>query len=94
MSEHLVRTSRAPAIVIVVEREGPTRVFSTASTDAEEAALAAWIDASPFRLILIDAALRDRATTGGATRGRRWARVLQRENPGVVGVVERLIAGG
>lgn len=91
MTEFLLRTSRAPSLVVVIEREGPTRVFANAGSEADLMALESWIYDSEPRRTIVDAALEDRAETGGAGRGRRWARTLAAEGGGVVDALERLL---
>jgi hypothetical protein len=92
VTELLVRTSRAPALVIVIEREAPTRLIELAATDAERAALEAWIDASAPRLAAVISAVEDRRRQGGAHRGFAWMAALRRNGGGIVEAVEALVA--
>jgi hypothetical protein len=55
----------------VIEREAVTRLIAIA-TDAEEAALAAWLQESEERVAAVAAALADREHHGGAERQRAW----------------------
>jgi hypothetical protein len=90
MSELLVRLA-APAVVIVIEHEGPTRLVSTATTAADGRALERWLAASPLREAAVEAALADRSLRGGAARGRAWAREIS--VPGIVAALEAALAG-
>lgn len=90
MTEYLLRTA-APALIIVVEKEGPSRLFTTHTGEADLAALRGWIEQSEERRALVAMALLDSAATGGPGRGLAWVLALAAENPGIVGVVERLL---
>jgi hypothetical protein len=58
--------SVAPALVIVLEAEGPVRVHTTAMTDDDRRRLAEWITSHEKRLKILTAALEThRATQGG-----------------------------
>lgn len=76
MSAGLVRVV-APSVLIVVEREGVTRVLSTADTPAGDEALAEWIALSPERELLVCLALRDRRRTGGVAGQEAWGAALK-----------------
>lgn len=92
MTEFLLRAV-GPSLVVVVEREGPTRLFTTLTGESDVAALEAWIGESEPRQVLVAAALRDRASTGGSRRGLAWARSLARTPGGIMGLIERLAEG-
>lgn len=91
MTELLVRTSRAPAAITVVELEGPSRIFTTAATASERRALRAWIDADPVRQAIVAAGLAAQSLGGGAERAQRWSRTLRREHDGVDWLAKRLV---
>ena len=90
MRELLIRTA-APAIVVVLEREGPPRLLSTAETTAEGEELARWVEDSDRRTEVVEAALRLRDDEGGRERGAAWAEELRRFPGGVVEAVEELL---
>jgi hypothetical protein len=91
VTEFRIRTV-APAVVIVIEQEGPTRMFSTAGSPEDEG-LEAWLRASPFRAAAVAAGLADRRLTGGVARATAWTQVLaERHEDRFTALVERLIA--
>lgn len=73
--------SAAPALVAVIEVEGPTRAWHTATSDADLDALFAWIESSPARSVAVAALVEDRVRTGKVARGVRWEEHLQAESP-------------
>jgi hypothetical protein len=89
--EHLVRLA-APAVLVVVEVEAPTRITSTATTRAEWDRLAAWIEQSRERDEAVRWALLDRDLRGGVERGDEWRRSLRGDPGGVVAGIEQLLA--
>ena len=88
MTEILVRTA-GPAVVVVFEVEGPTRLISTAQP-SEDSRVDDWIATSRPREVAVAAALADRWLSGGAARGRAWTAALSLR-PGIVEAVERLL---
>jgi hypothetical protein len=70
----LVETA-GPALITIVEVEGPTRLIALAA-DGEDGALERWIAESQDRVELVAAALRDRGRQGGAERQRQWDAAL------------------
>lgn len=91
MKELLLRTS-APALVVVFEVEGVTRLVSTAQGAADADRLETWLDASPARARAAACALRDRDRSGGPQRQREWAAALAAEPGGVVAAAQELLA--
>jgi hypothetical protein len=89
VTEFVVRAS-APSLIVIVEKEGPTRVVSTAVGEADAESLESWLAASPVRAALVAVALADRSATGGIARGRSWGRELSRE-PGIVAQLAELL---
>jgi len=78
VTELTVRVA-APAVVIVVEVEGPTRILHTASSDADLDALNHWIRSTRVREAAVGFAGLDRQGHGGRERGERWDAVLRCE---------------
>lgn len=91
MIEHLIRLA-APAVLVVVETEAPTRITSTATTPQEWARLAGWLEQTPERTEAVRLALLDRDLRGGAERGAAWRAELRGDPGGIVVGVERLLA--
>lgn len=79
-------------MIVVVEVEGPTRLYATARTEAERQRLVGWIEASAAREAAVNGALSDEAAHGGRERGEGWARELRGDPGGVVRAVEELLA--
>lgn len=88
MIEILTRVA-APAVLILVEVEGPTRVSSIATSEADRDRLADWIASEPSRADLLRAALEESARYGD--RATQWPDALLRDGDGVVGAIERLL---
>jgi hypothetical protein len=89
--EILVRTV-APAVLVIIEQEAPTRVVLTGGR-ADDERLAAWLAASEARQLVYAAALADREASGGRPRERAWAQELLSDPGGIVRAVERLLDG-
>lgn len=90
MTEYLIRTGRAPSLVVILEYEAPTRIYANASGE-DLKALEVWIGENEARRVVVAAALADRAATGGPDRGLAWVRALAAEDGGIVSAVERLL---
>jgi hypothetical protein len=86
MNEFVLRHA-APALIVIVEVEGPTRLLTTANTTGEEQRLDGWIHLSAAREQAVEAALRDR---GRARRQLDWVEQLRRDGGGIHDVVEKL----
>lgn len=90
MNELLLRTG-APALIVVLEVEGVTRLLSTANGLADEERLAAWLGASPGREQAVAWALLDRDESGGAERQERWSATLAADSGGLVAAAQELL---
>jgi hypothetical protein len=68
---------RWPAVLVIVEVEGPTRVLWAAETDADRDRLHSWILADYERRGLVEAAL----DASDQERGRAWSAALAHDEP-------------
>jgi hypothetical protein len=88
--ERLVRLA-APAVIVVLEVEGPTRIVAAADGEPERRALLRWVESSPARGQVLAAALLDGALED--ERRDAWTRALAHESGGVAALVVDLLCG-
>lgn len=68
----------APALVIVVEVEGPTRLEVAAAGQPDRRALLNWVGSSPLRAALVEAAIKSRDDPG---RTESWLDLIPPAEP-------------